>query len=335
MDIIGVIINSYKRGKQVLLFKDLNHRYNLGFDIILNEQEETAIYKTIELDQVIDTVGQRIFGHYRVIDFREIGGKTYYLLTSKSGIIGWTNLSESITIYKKEIEPVKIFDKIFEINDVNNNLRLDLRNVDINKVYMSKGFIILNGNVLEVLYSKNTLIGFFNPNELDHSLKINDKMNLSNVEEFYLDSGFLTKAEDVKNESLMHVIDYFPNLKIIRLKHKNSLLWAKVNKFEHEKLNRKREQLSDLSYSNLFAIHLAYSYEEDREKAKKVIRSLIDENQSLLETLSNNQTRNNLEYTNDNQKNYKTLYQNLKTSKLGKIQIAYWRYLDKRRKNKR
>lgn len=315
----------------MLLFRDLNNVYNLGFEIILNEQEETSIYKTAIFDQVIGTVGERIYGLYKVIDFREIEDKTYYLISNKNGIVGWVNLINSITLYKKEHEAVKLIDKNYYVDEINHILRFDLVNTDINKVYMSRGFIILNGKVLEAIYLKSVLIGFFSPNDLDHSIKINEKMILDNENDFYLDSGFITKAEDVNKEAAMKIIDFFPNLKIVRVKHKNSILWVKIRDFRHEKLNRQKELLSDLSFNNLFAIHISYSYEQERRKAKDVIKKLIEENKNLLEIIDNKPTLNS--DGNHNQKNYRTLYENLKYSKLGKIQIAYWNYL-KRRRNK-
>ena len=317
----------------MLLFRDLNHNYNLSFDVILYEQEETSIYNSANLDSVIGTIGQRIFGQYRVIDYRKIDGKDYYLLTNKQGIIGWTHLNESITLYNKAHEPVKVIEKNFKKNEINTILRLNLESFDINKVYMSKKFILLNGEVLEAIYLKNTLIGFFDPNDLDHSIKINDRIDLIKAEELYLDSGFLIKAEDINKESKVNIVDYFPILKIARLKCKNTILWAEIIDFEHEKLNKENKLLSELSYSNLFAIHLVNSYESEREKSKNIIINLMNENKALLETLEKKEKpKNNCSYEN---KNYKQLYQNLRLSKLGKIQTAYWRYRNRRRRNKK
>lgn len=323
--------------KYLLLFKDLNLQYNVGFNIILFEQEEESIYKTAELDEVVGTVGEKIFRQYRVIDYRVINNVIYYLLTNGKELIGWVNLKESITIYNKSVEPVKIINSNFVINEVNTALRLDLQGLDIRKVYMSKGFIILNGHVLEAVYLKNTLKGFMEPNDLDHSRTVNDYVNIQEIENFFVDSGFLIEAEDINNQKDLYMLDFFPKLQIGRYKYKGNVLWAKHERFKHEKLNRLRDSLSDLTYSNLLAIHLANSYKNEEMKAKKIIKELIKENQKLIEiTEKNNLSTIEGKQLQVDQKDflYENLYNKLKNSKLGKIQVAYWRYLSRKRRNK-
>jgi len=323
--------------KLLLLFKDLNQQYNLGFNIILFEQEEKSIYKTPNLDEVIDTVGQKIFRQFKVIDYREINGETYYLLTSSKDIIGWVNLKESITIYNKSTEPIKVINSKFDIDEINTILMLELENFDITKTYMSKGFVMLNGNILEAIYSKNKLMGFFNSYDLDHSMKINDQVNVESVKKFYLDSGFSIQAEDINNQKYMNMIDYFPILQIARLKYKGNILWAKFESFNHNRLDRKREDLKEISYTNLLAIHLANSYESERKNSKKIIKELVVENKKLIETVKKNEKyKNNTKelYSSKNNYTYQQLYNRLKNSKLGKIQIAYWKFLNRKRRNK-
>lgn len=317
----------------LLLFKDLNQRFNIGFDIILYEQEETSIYKTAELDSVVGTVGQKIFREFKVIDYRVNNKLIYYLLSNKKEIIGWVHLNESLTIYRKAAEPSKILNTSFTTNDINLKLQLNLENFDISKIYMSKSFVIINGEVFEGIYSKNKLMGFFKPEDIDHSRKINEKINVSNVKGFYLDSGFLIKAEEIKNNENMLMIDYFPILQIGRLKYDGNILWAKIPGLKSNKLNRLRQNLTEMSYSDLLAIHLAHSFDEEREKSKKIIKSLLKENKQLIESLNKEERDNSIYSENSsNTSKYKKLYNNLKTSRLGKIQIAYWRYLERRRK---
>src|SRR5699024_117894 len=146
------------------------------------------------------TVGQKIFRQFKVIDYREINGETYYLLTSSKDIIGWVNLKESITIYNKSTEPIKVINSKFDIDEINTILMLELENFDITKTYMSKGFVIFKWNILKGIYSKNKLMGFFNSYDLDHSMKINDQVNVESVKKFYLDSGFSIQAEDINNQ---------------------------------------------------------------------------------------------------------------------------------------
>lgn len=329
-----IIKNNYCGVKLLQLIKDLNQTYNIGFDIILYEQEETSIYESAELNNVIGTVGQKMYREFKVIDYRIINDVIYYLLTNKQGIVGWVHLNESLTIYRKSLEPIKVLNSSFTINEINKKIRLDIEKINVNKIYMSKSFVILNGEVLEGIYAKNTLVGFLNPKDLDHSKKINEKIDVSKINSFYMDSGFLIKAEEIKNKGEMLVIDYFPIIKIARLKYDGNILWAKLVDFTHNKLNRERESLSEMSYSNLLAIHMANSFKDEREKSKRIIKELVKENQKLLETIneSGNLKSNYGEASvQNNDSTYKELYDNLKTSKLGKIQIAYWKYLRRRR----
>lgn len=306
----------------------LENKFKISFNIILNENPNKEIYTSNTLDKSEETVEKRLFKKYTIVDSMVVSDKTYYLLKNKKSIIGWVNLTDSLVLFDKEITPVKVLDENYEKVDINSKINIELMLFDITRIYTSRYYVNYNNMILEVLMEKNKIKALIKTKDLDHSIKVNRRIEIDSDIKLYNESGMKHLIEEETIDDVAVLVDYFSKLNIARINIENKRYWVELDTLEIENiptLSKNKITLQEVLYG-----HIVSSFQQVETKSKTVIKQLLNENRELIRIIED---YNNSD-TSQSSKKYKQLeskYNNLKNSKLGKIQIAYWNYRNKRR----
>lgn len=280
------------------------------FEVLLQENINQNIYNEFDITQNERTLGNLNNQVVRIIALREIEEEFYGLIEFGSKITGWTVLENSIFIHPKKMESVKInFEKFTtpEFNravNINKDLVLSLKG----RLLTSKSFINVNNEQLEMIYLKGKFQGFVFPKDIFRGIDTADHIVLDESVTLYRDSNMVIDQEPVEDTMKATVTLVFPELNIVKLVSENQTSWADLNELPYsgDHLERKNDQLQE----NFVQMQI-----NERKKTKSIIEALL-KRQIELETKAD-QYENRLERVED-------LYNNLKNSKLGKIQVAIW-----------
>lgn len=300
------------------------------YEIIINEKNDKIIYASSKLNENIGKIRDYLYKKVKVADTKIVKDKYYYLILSEDNVIGWVNLSDSIVLLNKRDEPVKFKDS--EMKNFLNMEALDniAEEIDVRKVYMSKYYAIVNDEIYEAVFEKKRIVGVFSRLKLDHSVKINKTIDVTTVQNYYKDSSCNILVEKTPNAKKMKAIDCFVNQGVVRLANKTSRYWVKSEELNNINMKDYNYLNSDITTSNIKINHILTYYDENNLKAQKVIEKLVSENKKLLKIVKDVEEKSTSNYLNVQSDVYRTRYEKLKNSKLGKIQVAYWKYKNKK-----
>ncbi|PTF84990.1 hypothetical protein, partial [Staphylococcus chromogenes] len=187
---------------------------------------------------------------------------------------------------------------------------------DIQKKYLtSKGLINYNDEFYELLYKKERFVGFMKSSDLDVGYNVEYEVTLPRDKELFVDSQFKTK---VNNENdIYKLLMIFPNKSIGKVECENKKFWVDLKYVDDVELNKILSTLETYNPTENAEINdLINNFLNERKKSKKLLISLVKDK-------INNGVEGYTESV-DNPSRVNERYQNLKNSKLGKLQIKYW-----------
>lgn len=280
------------------------------FEILVQENINQNIYNEFDINSSERTLGNLNNQVVRVLGLREIDGEFYGLIEFGGNIIGWTVLENSIFIHPKQLESVKInFDKFTtpEFNrqvNINKDLVLSLKG----RLLTSKSFIQVDGMQLEMIYMKGKFQGFVNPGDIIRGIDTADHIILDENVQLFRDSNLIIDQEPVAETMKATVTLVFLELKIAKLSTENQTSWVNLDDLDY-----------DISHLDIKNSHLQENFIQmqtnERKKTKSIIESLLKRQIELEKNIEKYETRLN---------RVENLYNNLRNSKLGKIQVAIW-----------
>ena len=280
------------------------------FEVLLQENINQNIYNEFDINSSERTLGNLNNQVVRVLGLREIDDDFYGLIEFGANIIGWTTLENSIFIHPKKLESVKIDFDMFttpefnrEVN-INKDLVLSLKG----RLLTSKSFIEVKGKQLEMIYLKGKFQGFVNPEDIIRGIDTADHINLDKNVQLYRDSNLVIDQEHVDETIKATVTLVFPQLNLAKLATENQTSWVNLDELEYDTshLNVKTAQLQE---------NFIQMQNNERKKTKSIIESLLKRQIELEKNIDKYESRLN---------RVENLYNNLRNSKLGKIQVAIW-----------
>lgn len=288
------------------------------FNIFLDEPAEDFLYRDERLTEEIGTVEP--FNHkvYRVLSTRMIEGELYGYLKGQREI-GWVKLKNSHYVFNKQNEIVFVKNK----DGVQNELNITYQFIgeftqDIqNKFLTSKGLMKYKGEFYELLFQKKRFIGFMKSSDIDVGFHVNESVKLLQETELFLESHLKTKVENVnvKDDHTLRLV--FPEKGIGKVEVGGQLYWVELKHIDKQHLDSILSRLQDYhSTEDVEMNDLIQNFLTERKKAKHILMTLVKD-----------KTNNGASTTSDQfegTSNVHTRYQNLKNSKLGKLQIKYW-----------
>lgn len=285
------------------------------FEILVQENINQNVYNEFDINSSERTLGNLNNQVVRVLGLREIEGDYYGLIEFGANIIGWTVLENSIFIHPKKLESVKIdFDKFTtpEFNrqvNIHKDLVLSLKG----RLLTSKSFIQVDGVQLEMIYLKGKFQGFVYPGDIIRGIDTADYINLDENVKLFRDSNLVIDQEPVAETIRATVTLVFLELNLAKLSTENQTSWVSLDELDYD--------TSSLEiYKGPLQENFIQMQTNERKKTKSIIESLLKKQIELERDVEKYETRIN---------RVENLYNNLKNSKLGKIQVAIW---ERRRK---
>ena len=280
------------------------------FEILVQENINQNIYNEFDINSSERTLGNLNNQVVRVLGLRKIDEEFYALIEFGANIIGWTVLENSIFIHPKKLESVKInFDK-FTTPDFNRqvNINKDLVLSLKGRLLTSKSFIQVDGVQLEMIYLKGKFQGFVYPRDIIRGIDTSDYLNVDESVKLYRDSNLVIDQEPVAEKMKATVTLVFLELNIAKLSTENQTSWVNLDDLDY-----------DTSHLDIKNSHLQENFIQmqtnERKKTKSIIESLLKRQIELEKNIDKYETRLN---------RVENLYNNLRNSKLGKIQVAIW-----------
>lgn len=280
------------------------------FEILVQENINQNIYNEFDINSSERTLGNLNNQVVRVLGLRKIDEEFYALIEFGANIIGWTVLENSIFIHPKKLESVKInFDK-FTTPDFNRqvNINKDLVLPLKGRLLTSKSFIQVDGVQLEMIYLKGKFQGFVYPRDIIRGIDTSDYLNVDESVKLYRDSNLVIDQEPVAETMKATVTLVFLELNIAKLSTENQTSWVNLDDLDY-----------DTSHLDIKNSHLQENFIQmqtnERKKTKSIIESLLKRQIELEKNIDKYETRLN---------RVENLYNNLRNSKLGKIQVAIW-----------
>lgn len=303
---------------------DFLKRYRKNFEfnhhVIVNESNK-SLYKSIDLDEVVGELEHYNGRMLRVVTHAIVDGDLYYLLERSKEILGWYHAEESIELYKKPSEMVKVD---FE-NYVTPPLH-DLMNIkgDMNLAFKDKRLVSLyyaffEGEIYEALYANKRFIGWCQSDLLERGIVPED-----NLETMIKDIEIYTVYKNSKMQDVVQwrfnandpvqVSVFFPNSHIFKIVQGGLVGWISVKDNqqlnEYVKISNNPKKLEDILMHDLLQ-----SIEKERSISKNNMIKLLKESLYLQGEISKKTERI---------ERLTQLYNNLKNSKLGRIQTKIW-----------
>lgn len=280
------------------------------FEVLLQENINQNIYNEFDINSNERTLGNLNNQVVRILGLREIDENFYGLIEFGANIIGWTILENSIFIHPKKLESVKIDFDTFTTPEFNRevNIHKDLVLSLKGRLLTSKSFIEVNGKQLEMIYLKGKFQGFVNPEDIIRGIDTADHINLDENVQLYRDSNLVIDQESVGEAIKATVTLVFPQLNLAKLSTENQTSWVNLDELEYDAshLNVKTAQLQE---------NFIQMQTNERKKTKSIIESLLKRQIELEKNIDKYEARLN---------RVENLYNNLRNSKLGKIQVAIW-----------
>lgn len=280
------------------------------FEILVQENINQNIYNEFDINSSERTLGNLNNQVVRILGLREIDGEFYGLIEFGANIIGWTVLENSIFIHPKKLESVKIdFDKFTtpEFNrqvNINKDLVLSLKG----RLLTSKSFIQVDDEQLEMIYLKGKFQGFVYPGDIIRGIDTADHITVDENVKLFRDSNLVIDQEPVAEPIRATVTLVFLELNLAKISTENQTSWVSLDDLDY-----------DTGYLEVYTGPLQENFIQmqtnERKKTKSIIESLLKKQIELEQNIEKYETRLN---------RVESLYNNLRNSKLGKIQIAIW-----------
>lgn len=294
--------------------------------VLVYEKEENAIYSDQEMTDIIGDVRDYNNKIVSVIKKIEENGVKKILIEYKSVIAGWIVFENSIPLFNKLDEKIEVEYEKFYSPSINKMIN---KNGDYNLYFQryqvfSRFYTYHENELLEAIFRKGTFVAFAPSKVIDRVqyVDIKDKVNKSEFE-LYATSKMDEKLShhEFNIDDEVNIVEIFPNLKRAKIKQDMIVGWVKFEDLEHMKSHEEKMILP--TFQQIQQQHIEYIYINEQKKVKLVLKKLLNENIALEKKINRQRELN--------QRIVKRL-ENLRNSKLGKLQLLIWERRSKRGK---
>lgn len=294
--------------------------------VLVYEEDENAIYSDQEMTDVIGDVKDYNNKIVSVIKKVEEDGIKKILIEYKSVIAGWIVFENSIPLFNKPEEKIEVEYERFYSPSIN---KMIIKNGDYNLYFqryqvMSKFYCYYEGELLEAIFRKGTFVAFAPTKVIDRMryVKIKDKINKNEID-LYATSKMDEKLShhDLNLDEDVDIDEIFPILKRAKIKQDMIVGWVSFDDLESMQLYEVKTDLPTIE--QIQQQHVEYIYINEQQKVKLVLKKLLNENIALEKKINRQRELN--------QRILKRL-ENLRNSKLGKLQLLIWEKRSKRGK---
>lgn len=294
--------------------------------ILINESTENAIYSDQEMTDNIGEVKDYNNKIASVIKYIEEDGIKKILIEQGEIIVGWIALENSIPLFNKPEEKIEVEYEKFYSPSINKKIN---KNGDYNLYFQryqvfSRFYAYYEDELLEAIFRKNTFVAFAPSHVLDRYKSLNIQAKIENKTiDLYVTSKMdeTLTINQLNPDEEVTVQGFFPKLNRVKIKQNLVTGWIDLDDFDAITLPDIKPH--DTSDRFIQEQHKEYIYINEQIKVKRILTKLINENIAL-EKKIDKQRMLNLRIL-------KRL-ENLRNSKLGKIQLLIWEKRNKRGK---
>lgn len=291
---------------------DLSYSYHM-----LIIEDDAKLYLDKECQQEIGEMDQYNYKMIKVVTQEKVEGVLTVLIEVKGELAGWFQPKTSIMLYHKPFEHVLVDIPQFKSPEIN---RLMNNGADLSLAFMtyhltSRYFTVHNGQQIEALYTGNRFLGFAPSDVLSRSTRLNDEATLTmGMYKVYGSPKRDDNGIDVQfdAEQPVNIVEVFPSQKIVKIKQGVLTGWVDTAALNGVSYNDTEKALTT---EQMMIEHLIETYMTERNNHRTIIKKLVNESMTL---------RKRLVKIDKSKERTEQLYQNLRQSKLGKIQIAIW-----------
>ncbi len=291
------------------------------FQVVLNEDVTQKIYDEFNVSLSERTLSNLNHQLVMILGVKSHEDDYYGLIQFQGRIMGWTRLKHSYYVMPKRLESVKINPEAFSTPEFNTRMGInsDLHLAFKDKLLTSKGFIYDGEHELEMLFTKGKLRGFVYPKDLHRSQQLDIEMSIEPDVPLFKDSNFIIDVEKRMADTTYYAELAFPTLDLLKVRKGRLQYWLKLS-------DTNLEVPDVVSNVNDLDTHVKEGLRLERNKTKPIIESL------LKAQIDYERQIKSYEDQIDRLQRIEKNYRNLKSSKLGRIQVKLWELLRGRRK---
>lgn len=291
------------------------------FQIVLNEDITQKIYEEFNMDESERTLSNINHQLVTILGIRIHEGDYYGLIQYQGRIMGWTRLEQSYYVHPKRLESVKINPERFSTPKFNSKMGLhsDLHLAFKDKLLTSKGYVYDGDEKLELIFTKGRLRGFVYPTDLHRSMPLEQPLELDERVKLYKDSNFIIDVDTWPsgNEFITKLV--FPTLDLLKVQRGRLQYWLKLS-------DTGLSVPDDIPNESTTDDIVEEVLKAERNKTKPIIENL------LKAQLDYERQLQSYEQQVERLHRIEKSYNNLKNSKLGRIQVRVWELLRRRKK---
>lgn len=309
----------------VHFLENKRRKFEFSHQVIVQE-EGKSLYNEPSTDEAISSLDQYNGKMLTVITSKLVDDDLYYLLNGEDGILGWFQPEKSIEVYKKKKEPVSVDFENYVTPPIHKvmNIKGDMNLAFKGKKLTSNYWTIYEDELYEALYARNRFIGWAHTSALLKTISF-EQPRIVNIE----DIEYKKVYEDVQltgevdwhfdAESDLKLVAYSLGGDRFQLAQNDREAWISMPELGDV---AGIESIGENSNEEILMDDLLYSIEEERQQSKNNMVKLIKETFKYRKEIEDLQERN---------RRMEERYNNLKASKLGRLQTKIWERKKKRR----
>lgn len=179
-----------------------NNNLNSFFYILIKEKETINIYSNTNLQEITYRSSDLNFQLVKVRRILALGEDHFYEIEKNDKKLGYFSPKDSIMLFPKKREQVKILENSILKNEFNEAMNIHLEDNSViheGKIVYSTFYSFFNDVVYEGLIYQNSLLGFFPPQELDHLYKYETEFSLKRRCQTFMDANLNKPFKEIQD----------------------------------------------------------------------------------------------------------------------------------------
>lgn len=290
--------------------------YNYSKQFILLEDELNVIMKNLKKDsKVIDNLDFQ----WKIITSvtqKNYNGQLYSYIQLDDQKVGWINLQKSIQIFRFKPTSFKLIEDKYYSDELNLNLDFekDFYSAFEGKLLTVKSELMYKGQRYYGVFLKEKFQGFHPASYLDEAREYNLQINSENIKnsmEFYNVSSLSGQIKEEIDMNNIKLVLAFHEKKLAKVQiDEGNMYWTSFDNIEGiYNLINNDNNISEKTDEEKIIDDILYSVEIERNKTKKIVKSVISAKEFI------NLNKGNADYLNfSDSDEIKTLKDSLKLS---------------------
>src|SRR5699024_5743723 len=213
---------------------------------------------------------------------------------------------DSIQVYRFKSTHFQVIEENFQSNELNQNMKIDKDFISHfkGKLLTVKSQVQYKGERYFSVFLKNKFHGFHHESHLDPLFKVDiplEEENLGSDPELYMISNLTKPVKQIPNFNNAKLLSIFPNNKIGKIQLGKNAYWTdllKLENFEVPELTLEYKTEEQLVLDDIL-----YGVEQERNKSKEMVKSVLSAKDYLGNNKENKQLMNELKKGSNNDAN--------------------------------